>query len=250
MARAAPERGRALLLPGNELDGPQYAGLADALAARGWTTTALTLPAFLGLPPAPGSAWSWDELIAAARAALREHAPGGLLIGHSLGGLLALLAAAGRDEPAGPARLALLEPAVPPTRRAAAGAARQYTRQVLERDRERFVNQPGPFRRLARPEAFPPEALARYLAIRRAADPTVVGTLLATLPALYPLPLAAVRAPVLLVRGARSGWRAAIGGWLLARQLPAARRVSVPEAGHWLGLEQPAPVAAAIAAEA
>lgn len=250
MVRAASERGRALLLPGNELDGPQYAALASSLAARGWTTTALTLPAFLGRPPAPGRAWSWDELIAAARAALREHAPGGLLIGHSLGGLLALFAAAGLEEPAGPARLALLEPAIPPGRRAAAGAARQYTAQVLERDRERFVNQPGPFRRLGQPEAFPPEALERYLAVRRAADPRVVGALLGALPARYPLPLAAVRVPVLLVRGARSGWRARVGGWLLARQLPTARRVSVPEAGHWLGLEQPEAVAAAIAGEA
>ncbi len=244
---AAPEgplRARALVLPGAQLEPEHYRGLLAALARGGVRATALGVPAFAGR----GAPATWDGLTAAVGDALARFAPGGVLIGHSLGGLLALLAAARLEGAARPARLVLLEPAVAPGAGAARRAAAAYRRDVLLRDRERFVNRPGAFRRLHDPAALDADGLARYLAARREGDPEALGALLAATPALYPLPLAALDQPVLLARGAASGWRAALGAWLLARRLPRCRRAVVPRAGHWLPLERPDAVAALVLA--
>jgi pimeloyl-ACP methyl ester carboxylesterase len=229
---------RTLLLPGNDLDGPFYAGLCEALRERGHDVEALSIPAFLGRHEGPAD---WEGL--------SEHVSerlgaGAVLLGHSLGGLLALLVAARREDLRG---LVLLEPAIAPWVSLARKAARAYRRDVVERDRDRFVNWTGTFRRIHRPERFPAAAMERYLTHRRDADPAIVGGLLEALPDLYPLPFEQVRAPVLLLRGARSGWRAGLGAWTLARVLPRARVQTVPAAGHWLANEADDAVADAVA---
>lgn len=227
---------RALLLPGADLRAEFYRPLLERLAARGRTTTALTLgPALARL--------GWPGLLDALHTAWDAHAgPDGLLVGHSFGALCALLLAARR--PAGLCRVALLEPAIAPTRRLAAWAAARYRRQALTREREAFVNQPGGFTRVADPERFPAGALALYLAARREDDPAPLGALLEQAAALHPPPAPAV--PTLVVRGARSGWQPRLGAWLLARRL-GARLVTIPGAAHWLANEADDEVAAAIA---
>jgi pimeloyl-ACP methyl ester carboxylesterase len=186
------------------------------------------VPAFQG----KGSA-GWDALVEGTLAAVAAHLePGGMLVGHSLGGMLAFLAAARR--PPHMARLALLEPAIAPWRSLARRAAAAYGRDVQGRDRDRFVNWTGTFRRVVDPARFPPQAIELYLAVRRSADPAVVGGLLEGLESLYPLPFACVDVPVLLLRGEASGWRARLGASLLGRRLTDARLRTVPRAGHWL----------------
>ena len=202
----------------------------------------MTLDAFVGQGDA--AAASWPALVEAVLAAARAHlSPGGVLVGHSLGGLVALLAAGAPGAEGVIGRLALLEPAIAPTARLARRAARAYRGRVAFGDRARFENWTGSFRRLARPEAFPAWALERYLANRARGAPAVTGALLDALPALYPLPRP--RAPALVLCGAASGWRARGGAWLVARRL-GARRVTVPAAGHWLANEADAAVAAAL----
>ncbi len=241
---AGPPRGSLLLLPGNDLVPEFYAPLLERLAARGLRAAAVRVPSFLGeTGDVPAG---WEGPIRRALAATRAHlSGGGLLVGHSLGGLLALLVAARR--PPEVRRLALLEPAIAPWQALARRAAAAYRVGVVERDRDRFVNWTGAVRRVARPEAFPPEALELYLSARRRGDPALAGALLAALPALYPLPFDRVEVPVLLVRGARSGWRATLGAWLLAGRLGDARLEVVPEAAHWLANEADDALADALA---
>lgn len=226
---------RALLLPGADLRAAFYRPLLDRLAARGVTTTALTIGPDL-------ARLGWPGLLDALHAAWDAHAgPDALLVGHSFGALCALLLAARR--PAGLGRVALLEPAIAPTRRLAAWAAARYRRQALVRDRDGFVNRPGGFTRVARPERFPAGALALYLAARREDDPAPLGALLEAAAPLHPPPAPGV--PVVVVRGARSGWQPRLGAWLLARRL-GARLVTIPGAAHWLANEADEEVATAI----
>lgn len=231
---AARETGRALLVPGNDLGAEFYRPLGQALAARGVTAVLLTVWG-QGAP-------RWEDRLEAVAQAWDEHRPG-LLLGHSLGGVLALLLAA--RAPAGLERLVLLEPALAPWRWLATRAARAYRRDVVAAG-PGFVNWTGAFRRVARPEAFPSAAIALYEANRRATDPTWTAALLDALPGLYPLPFAQVRVPVLVVRGARSGWRARLGLALLRRRL-GARGVTIPGAAHWLANEADAAVAEVVA---
>ncbi len=236
-ARSGSTTRRALLLPGADLRAAFYRPLLERLAARGVTTTALTIGPDLARR-------GWPGLLDALHAAWDAHAggPDALLIGHSFGALCALLLAARR--PAGLGRVALLEPAVAPTRRLAAWAAARYRRQALARDRDGFVNRPGSFTRVARPERFPAGALALYLAARREDDPAPLGALLEAAAPLHPLPAPGV--PTVVVRGERSGWQPHLGAWLLARRL-GARLVTIPGAAHWLANEADDAVAAAIA---
>ena len=76
----------------------------------------------------------------------------------------------------------------------------------------------------------------------------MVGALLEALPALYPLPFAEVSVPVLLLRGAHSGWRARLGTRVLSHMLPNARVEVIPRAAHWLVNEADADVARTITA--
>ena len=227
---------RALLVPGSDLRPGFYAGLAAALAGQGVELRVAALQA--QGPP------TWAGQLAALEDAWAGAGRPALLIGHSLGGLLALLFA-GRA-PAGLEALVLLEPAVAPWRWLARRAARAYRRQVVEGQGPRFVNWTGTFRRVADPARFPPAALALYEQTRAELDPAWTAALLEAIPALYPLPFERVRARTLLVRGARSGWRARVGLALLARRLRAPLR-TIPGAAHWLANEADPALAAAIA---
>jgi pimeloyl-ACP methyl ester carboxylesterase len=232
-------RTRALLLPGNDLCAEFYAGLAGALAARGVPTTAVTLPGYHREPPLPAPGW------AALVDAVLPHVPE-VLIGHSMGGLLAALVAA-RTPPA-LRRLVLLEPAIFPTAGIARSAANRYLTDVVLGDRTAFRNWNGAQHRVADLARYPPAMVALYEEVRRTSDVATARALFTELPALYPLPFARITVPTLLVRGARTG--------LLSRLLlaPLAYRLCgraqshvIPGAAHWIANEQDDAAADAIA---
>ena len=219
---------RAVVVPGQGLPGDFYRPLAARL---GVGVSLLTLPGAHGEPAAPG----WDALVDD----VLSHVPeGAALIGHSLGGLVALLAAARSPRP-----LVLLEPAIFPHRAVAAAAARRYAAELAPTDR--FESWNGGQWRVARPEAYPPEAIARYLEGRRTTDVAGMSALMAAAPDLYPLPRPP--GPLLLVLGARTGWRARLLAALVRRQLRPDRTVVV-DAGHWLIHEADDAVATAVVA--
>lgn len=232
---------QALLVHGNDLCGPFYRRLGRELAGYGFATRLITLPGFHDQPPlaAPG----WAGLAEAVADALP--APDTLLIGHSMGGLVALLAAARRPPALG--RLVLMEPAIFPYRWLARAAARRYLRTVVRGDREGFVNWNGGMLRISRPAEYPTDALELYLEVRRTSDRRTGETLFRTLPGLYPLPYARIQVPLLLVSGADSGWQARLLRQPLRRRLRPERVVSIPGGAHWLANEQDAAVARAIA---
>jgi pimeloyl-ACP methyl ester carboxylesterase len=231
---------RAFVVPGNDLCAEFYRPLAERLAVAGVATTLATLPGWHGVPPLPAP--GWDALADAVTAALPG--PDATLVGHSLGGLLALLVAARR--PAALGRLVLVEPAVFPGRLVARAAARRYRDTVVHGDAGRFVNWNGGLRRVHDEAAFPRAMIELYLEVRRTSDRATAARLMDTLPDLYPLPFARVAVPVLVVRGASSGWRARAMLAPLARRL-GAERVVIPGAAHWIANEQDEALAAAVA---
>ncbi len=230
-----------LLIPGNDLAAEFYLSLAESLASLGLRSTLLTLPGFHSEPklPLPG----WRPMLAAILDELDRTKPADLL-GHSLGGMLALLAAAERPEIS---RLVLMEPAIPPGKLLAQAAVRRYRRQVIDADRARFVNWSGSFYRVHDPERFPQRALDLYLEIRRTSDPDVARALVESLPDLYPLPFAKIRARVLLLYGESSGWATTLGLLYLGRQLPKLERRIIRGAAHWMANEQDDAIAQEIA---
>jgi pimeloyl-ACP methyl ester carboxylesterase len=232
---------RALLLHGNDLCAEFYAPLAERLAAREVATRLVTLPGFHDQPPL--RAPSWTALVDVVIEALP--APDGILIGHSMGGLIALLAAARR--PPALARLVLLEPTILPTRWLARLAGRRYLQSVVRGDHGRFVNWNGGMRRVHDLDRFPAAAIELYLAVRRASDRATAEQLFATLPDLYPLPFGRVVVPTLLVTGARSGWWAGRLFAAVRARLPSARHEIVADAAHWLANEQDEAVAECLA---
>lgn len=167
-----------------------------------------------------------------------------ILIGHSMGGLIALLAAARR--PRALAHLVLLEPAVFPSRWMAALAARRYLATVVRGDRTRFVNSNGATPRVHHLERYPRAAIDLYLEGRRTADRATGEALFGALPRLYPLPYRRVDVPTLLVSGGEIGWRGRALRRGLVRAL-APRHLSCPGAAHWLVNEADDAVADAIA---
>lgn len=226
--------GPLLLIPGNDLGAEFYAPLGEHLAARGFRARLLTLPGFHGTPPltVPG----FDAMLGALREEVANHLEArGTLVGHSLGGLMALLLAASFAERVG--HLVLLEPAIIRSRWLARLAARKYRSDVVTADRERFVNWSGSFRRVHDPAHFPRAAIAHYLDVRRRTPQAVSAALLDDLRRLYPIPFERVRAPSLVVRGASSGLFARYGIARVARCLPQATLVTLPRAGHWLANE-------------
>lgn len=222
---------RAVLVHGNDLCGAFYVPFATELARRDVTTTLLTLPGFHHEPPLAHPTWGGlvDAVLEAGAA------PGTTLIGHSLGGLVALLAAARRRPEV--TRLVLLEPTLYPSRWLARAAARRYLASVVRGRRDRFENWNGGQWRIAAPDRFPQALLELYLEVRRTSDRATAEALFTSLPALYPLPFAAVRVPTLLVRGAEAGAFSALIHGLVARRLPA-DRVVIPGAAHWLANER------------
>lgn len=235
---------RALVVHGNDLCGKLYVPLAEALARRGVACTLVTLPGFAGEPPLLSP--SWAALVDVLEELCQELRPT-LLVGHSMGGLLTLLLAARR--PTSVRALALLEPAIFPGPFVARIAARRYLKRVVRAPRDRddaFQNDNGGQRRLAHPERFPPSLFALHREARRTSDAGTAEALFTSLPALWPLPFAAVSVPVLLVRGARSGVLSRVQTADLARRFRS-RPVVMKDAAHWLLGEADEAVAEAVA---
>ena len=221
---------RAVLVHGHGLCAEFYEPFARCLAERGVATRLLTLPGYHGEPPLenPG----WDALADALLAVVPD---GAALIGHSMGGLLALVAAARRPV----SRLVLLEPAVQP-RFLARAASRRYLR-VGARP-ERFENWNGGQWRVADPSRYPKDMIDRFLDGARTADPATVDALFGTVPDV-PDPTV----PTLLVTGGAIGWRGrATAEWLALRLRPT--RFVLADAGHWLVNEHDDALADAVAA--
>lgn len=119
----APPRGNLVVLHGIGGHGGAFAGLAEALADRGWQVWAPDMPGN-GLSPGPrGWVSHWSQLpeaLAAVLAHVRsatESQPPPVLLGHSLGGAVALdlvlnPARAGLPVGAAPAALVLANPAL------------------------------------------------------------------------------------------------------------------------------------------
>jgi pimeloyl-ACP methyl ester carboxylesterase len=219
---------RARLLPGNDLPPAFYRPLVEALAARG-----------VDLEVAAHEGASWDALVTRAL----DGAPR-VLVGHSLGGLVALLAAA--RAPRALSHLVLLEPAVFPWRWLARAAGRRYVRAVVRGDRGRFENWNGLARRVADPTRYPPGAIALYLDERRRADPAVAEALFATMAEHHPLPT--VDVPTLLLCGRETSRRARFLARRLRARLRPAAWIEIPGAAHWLVHEADGAVASAVAA--
>ena len=239
----ACEGARVVVLPGNDLCAEFYAGLGAALAARGLAASLFTVPGYDGTPAITPFGWAplLDALGGAVREALGE---GGILVGHSFGGLVALVLAARLPEVR---RLVLLEPAVIPSATIARFGAWWYTREVFGGDRGAFTNRGPWYRRVHDPGRFPADVMARVLESQRGTDVAMAQALRVDLPSLYPLPFDRITAPTLLIRGGSSGPVMALGQRWLARQLRDARCEVVADAGHWLANEQDDALAALIA---
>jgi pimeloyl-ACP methyl ester carboxylesterase len=236
-------RGPLLLVPGNDLCDAFYRPLGEALAARNFAVRLLTLPGFHGTPalPSPG----WRALLDALGSQIDTCFPtSGTLVGHSLGGLAAMVAAAERPERI--ARLVLLEPAIITSAFTARMAAKKYARDVVTGARDRFVNWSGSFHRVHDLSAYPEQAIDLYLEVRRTTPPEVSLSLLEDVPSLYPLPFDRVRAPALILRGASSGLLARFGIERLALKLPRAQTQVIAGAAHWMANEQDEAIAEAI----
>ncbi|MCA9491149.1 MAG: alpha/beta hydrolase [Myxococcales bacterium] len=234
------DRSDVAILHANGVGPGFYAGLSAALERRDLPTVVPDLPGFCG---APAAGTGWAPLLDAVERDVRGRLDGdGVLVGHSLGGLLALLLA-----PRLPLRaLVLLEPAVIPWRWLARLGAALYVRQVFDGPQV-FTNRGPWYWRLHDPTSFPPEVLALVDQAHARTDGAVVAALNADLPSLYPLPFGRIRAPVTVVRGASSGPVMALGQRDLVRRLPVAHAVTIPAAGHWLANEQDEALADVIA---
>lgn len=229
------------LLHGNGLCADFYASLCTELSSRGHRCSAIDLPGFAGQPSPSPRSWSGllDTVEPAVRDALGDR---GVLVGHSLGGLVALLLA-----PRLPLRaMVLLEPALIPWPWLARIGARLYARQVFTDRPPTFSNRGPWFWRLHDPASFPPDPMQLVLATGAQTDRHLVAALQEQLPSLYPLPFDRVSVPTLVVRGGSSGPVMALGQRDLLRRLPDATGAVIPQAGHWLANEQDSLLAAAI----
>jgi pimeloyl-ACP methyl ester carboxylesterase len=206
----------------------------------------LTLPGFDGVPPLAQPTWA--ALAGAVVDELRDH---DILAGHSMGGLIALLAAARAHDHGHTLRaLVLLEPAIFPGALFARVAAARYLARLDrdERDPRRldvFENWNGGMQRVHDLSRYPRAAIDQFLAARRIADRATGRALFATLAAQYPLPFAQVSAPALVVAGRATGWVGRRVSAYVTRELRA-RRIDIANAAHWLANEADDAVAAAI----
>lgn len=233
-----------LLVHGYNLCGAFYLPLAHALAARGLRTSLVTLPGFHREPPLATP--SWSALTDALLDSIDPADPPALLVGHSMGGLLALCAAARR--PPWLRGLALLEPAIFPNALVARAAAWRYQRRVVDAGAAMpFDNFNGGMKRIHALDRYPDDAIELFREVAATSDLATGRALFSSLPSLFPLPTQAVAGPTLIVSGQRSGLLSAWMARTLMRTLQA-RRVIVPDAAHWLVHEQDEAVADALAA--
>lgn len=227
---------RILILHSNGMCAALYEGLAQELTRHDIATTAATLPGFDGTAPLPDI--HWPALIEETEATIRTVSPT-ILLGHSLGGLLAV-AVAPRVTLAG---MVLMEPAIMPVRPLRTLAARIYARGAVETSHA-FDNRGPGFIRLHDPDHWPQHA--RALRCRQTSSKEVERALVAGGPTLDPA-LEDLDMPVLIVRGASSGWLMRAGMYALGRRIPRAQHAVLADAGHWMVYEQDAALAGHIA---
>lgn len=196
--------------------------LAERLAER-HTTLVCDLPGF-GLTEAD-RVWTTAEVAAAVRAVLDGRGLGRVtLVGHSWGCHVACLLAAAAPERVG--ALALLSPAFDDH---PSGAAGQIARLAVDAPMERPSLVAGGVRDYLR--AGP----RRVLTTLREAAGMALGDL-----------VAAVSAPVLVVRGSRDPLTTGRWASTLAGRARRAHVAVIPRAAHGLGHDAPQPVAGAI----
>lgn len=244
LARALAERGGDHALTGFDLPGHGQSGAwpidAQGIAAPGYHDRATAIAAELAA-----------ELAAGLAAGLAAEGAPPALIGHSFGATVALRLALERPDLAGP--LVLIDPvlfaAADPAARAARQAAEAPTMQALARgDRpaaaRAFLAQwgaPGGWEAL-------PEAQRARLAARLPLIPAAAPELWQDAAGLLaPGRLESLHQPVLLIAGADSPAIMPAICVALAARLPAARRHSLPGAGHMLPMTHPAETAALLA---
>lgn len=228
------------ILHSNGMSASFYKPLMEELATRGISSVAWDLPGFSG--PSP-ERMGWEGFLDAVRGPVADALePNGLLLGHSLGGLAAVLLA-----PELRLRgLVLMEPAVIPWRWLARLGAEVYVRRVFDGPKG-FTNRGPWFWRLHDPASFDAKWIAEVDANHAGADRALVGSLHTGLPQLYPLPFARITAPTLVVRGTSSGPVMKLGQRDLVQRIAGAVPVTIEGAGHWLANEQDERIAVAIA---
>jgi pimeloyl-ACP methyl ester carboxylesterase len=185
-------------------------------------------------------------------AALLEHlgAPDAALLGHSMGGHVALEHAARHGGLRRPRALVLVDAS-----RGAAVRTRRAMRLALAVRRSYRTREEA----VARYRFLPPapgasEALRRHIALHSLAEEPDGRFAFKFDPRWFALPppsppdLAHVSSPTLVVRGAESPLLSAEGAAELARELPRARVVSLEGAGHNVHLERPEAFLAAVLA--
>ena len=225
--------------------------LAASLAADGWRTAAPVLaPAGRILSGEPADRFA--EAIALTGHLLRRDGPGPrVLLGHSMGGLIALKAAVGGTEVDRlvlyePIVLALLDPADPDDR-----AALAWDRACIDDVRaEMYAGRPeAAVRRFV--EAYGDTSWAEIPAPARAALVARSGGLLAAAEATNAARHAeadvrALTVPTLLLTGSRSPAVLGRMATRLAALLPHCERITIDGAGHMGPITHPGPVAEAI----
>ncbi len=234
----------ALVVHGNDLCAEFYAPLAERLAECGVSVTLVTLAGFHREPPYASPSWArYAEDIAAAVRGLDGPRPA--LIGHSMGGMMALLAATLLGDAL--ARLVLIEPAIYPRRFMARAGSKAYLSRVVRGDRDAFVNSTGVMPRVHDLARYPQEMIDLYVEVRRSSDVPTMTALFSTLPDQYPLPFEAVTAPTLLLSGGNIGVRGRLLAGMVRRRLSRVTHRVIPRAAHWVVNEQDEALCAHIA---
>lgn len=216
---------------GNDLGPEFYAPVRDLLAERGHTSVMLDIPGFSGTPALDEP--SWDGIISHLTEKTREHIDGPtVLLGHSFGGMLALLTAARLKTSLD--KLILLEPAIFPWKLTARAFGRGYSQDTLEKQREKFSNHALGFQRIFNQREFPQWAMDHYLKVKAISDTRTPARLMQTIHKEYPLPYTDIVMPTLLVRGEFSGMSQRVNIYVVARSFPDAKVKLLRETSHFL----------------
>lgn len=255
-AVAPPTPPQFLMLHANGFNGGTYIPLLERLAPAGsWAA-----PDFRGHGGSfqPKTIRWWFDFVEDVFAwQAWGHIPQPIALGHSLGGITALLAEARR--PGTFRAIVLLDPiafhprALPMLWMVQLPGVRAYHPMVRAARRRRafFPNRQAilqsyatkpVFQRWQRPflDAYVDwGTLPAVEGLRLACDPTTEARIFSSWPMRFWLHVPSVHCPVLILRGQQSEPFTSQTARLLARRLPSASLVEVPSAGHFLPMEQP-----------